>query len=240
MAALVPSASWAFPLDEDTVLASYRVTTNATPGTADEYIVTPYGPIVSVVGVVSEGSAPAAPVAATGTITFDGVNVAGKIVTIDGVIYTSNADPAATDYSEAYLYDVGANLTEAATKLRDAINAGNGFGANSQVTPGITTFGLGTNPHPTVTAVSAAGVVTLTAIASGTLGNAITISTDETNGLASGATLAGGADGGAAVVVQGNAQGTAVSAGVNPGDIGIEAGGVSATVTVTVIQKRTR
>lgn len=113
---------------------------------------------------------------ASGTMTVaNAVPVAGDKFTINGVDVTYAADPDPDDFEIA----IGASVTEAATNLKDFINANRSeFG-----TPLL------------LVATSAAGVVTLKA--PGTAGNAITLAktfATGANGSVSGATLSGGTD----------------------------------------------
>lgn len=115
---------------------------------------------------------------ATGTITFSGINVDTKIVTIGSTVYTS-----ATVADDPYELPIAATAGEAASNLADAINGEL----------------AGTPAHPDVTAAVAGGVVTLTAIVGGVAGNSIATTTDETNATAAAGTLTSGA---AAVGIQ--------------------------------------
>lgn len=98
-------------------------------------------------------------VAATGTLTFSGVGTAGDTITIGGVTYTLRAVPAA-----AYDVDIGGTATATAANLVAAINLSG--------TPGVE-YGASTVAHPDVSAGNAAGVVTATALVTGTAGNSI-------------------------------------------------------------------
>lgn len=106
---------------------------------------------------------------ATGTITVGGQPADGETVTINGVAITFEATaPAAAGQSL-----IGADTTETATNLRAVIN-------DAPETYGVTASGTGTT-------------VTLTAIAAGTAGNAITLAEAVTDAgfTVSGATLSG-------------------------------------------------
>lgn len=237
MAALTPTK---YEIHRDAAAGSlfgfvtFRVTTGA--ASASEYVVcSGVERIISVLGCVPVGTAPAtvvAPVAATGTVTFSDVNVDTKLVTIDGIIYASATAPA-TDGTTPRSYDVEATAAAAAQGLADAINAGNGQGAEVAALPGASTFGTGAAPHPSVKASVSGAVVTLTARVPGSAGNAITLTTNETNAVVSGATLAGGADvvAGANVVL--NAAGTGQTEGTALGTLGIESP-AAATYQVTL------
>lgn len=107
---------------------------------------------------------------ATGTLTLDTV-VEDETATVQGVVYTFKDSPTAAHTS----VDVGASDTISAANLAAAINA------NENGPSGLKRF----------VATSNAAVVTITASAEGTAGNAYTIA-GSTQITASGATLAGG------------------------------------------------
>lgn len=113
---------------------------------------------------------------ASGTMTVaNAVPVAGDKFTINGVDVTYAADPDPDDFEIA----IGANVTEAATNLKNFINANR------------SEFGTAL----LLVATSAAGVVTLKA--PGVAGNAITLAktfATGANGSVSGANLSGGTD----------------------------------------------
>ena len=119
--------------------------------------------------------------AATGTLTFSGVGTATETVTIGGVVYTLRAAPTTI----AGEVRIGASATETASNLAAAINAGAGAG---------TAYGSLTPQHPLVSAVAAAGVITLTSRQLGIVGNQV--ATTETSAVAAfgAATLIGGLD----------------------------------------------
>jgi hypothetical protein len=124
---------------------------------------------------------PAANAQATGTVTFVDDAVDTATVTIGGVIYTF--ETGAVD--AAWKVASGADLTASALALATAIN-----GVPSALH-------AAAYPNPFVSAVAAAGVVTLTARSSypGTAGNAITLATaGDADVTVSAATLAGGVD----------------------------------------------
>jgi phage tail sheath gpL-like len=241
MAALVPaSVSSPFPLSKDNLgILVFRVTVGA--AAADEYVDLSYwlDSLATVIGCVPLGTAPTVPVApvrASGTITFSDVNVDTKVVTINGVIYASATAPA-TDGSTPRQYDVKGTAGAAAQALADAINAGNGQGAEAAAVASATTFGTGAAPHPDVYASVSGAVCTITARVPGTAGNAITLTTDETNALASAATLTGGLDAKAGVNFVLNAQGTGQAEGSTAGALGIE-GPAAQAYLVSVIGVR--
>lgn len=117
---------------------------------------------------------------AKGTVTIAGDPVAGETVTVNGNVYTWRAAP--TKLNEVKI--TSGNNTTMAAALAAAINAYEGR-YESQLN------GDGWRV-PAVSATSALGVVTITALADGTAGNAITLTEASTNVTASGATLAGG------------------------------------------------
>lgn len=124
---------------------------------------------------------------ASGTITFAGVPTADDTVTIGARVYTFKAAVSAAD--EVL---IGASGAASASNLSAAINAGAGSG---------TAYGSGTVAHADVDASVSGSVVTVTAKASGTAGNAIALLKSGTNITVSGATLTGGTAGGATYVV---------------------------------------
>jgi phage tail sheath gpL-like len=110
---------------------------------------------------------------ASGTVTAASV-VAGDTVTVDGRVYTAVANGTAPVGNQ---FSVGASDAACAANLAAAINAGETLDASSKVT-----------------ATAASAVVTITARAAGTGGNAITLATSNNTRLAkSGTTLANGA-----------------------------------------------
>ncbi len=110
---------------------------------------------------------------ATGTVTCSSVDAADT-VTIDGRVYTAIANGATP--ANVSQFSVGASNTACATNLVAAIIASEALDTTSKVT-----------------ASNVAGVVTITARAEGTGGNAITLaSSDGTDLAVSGATLSGG------------------------------------------------
>lgn len=118
---------------------------------------------------------------ASGTITISGNPVADETFVVNGVTYTFKATPAAKNHVKITAGDNTAMATAAAA----AINA---YEARYEARLN----GDG-NRAPSVVATSALGVVTVTAIAEGTTGNALTLTENATNVAVSGAgTLAGG------------------------------------------------
>jgi len=76
---------------------------------------------------------------ASSTLTSDATNVAeGDRVTIDGITYTFRATPVSP-----YDVDIGADAATSLDNLKAAVNDSGTEG---------TTYGIGTDPHPTVTA----------------------------------------------------------------------------------------
>jgi hypothetical protein len=120
----------------------------------------------------------AAAAAATGTLTFSGVGTAADTITIGTRTYTLVA--ALTAANQVL---IGASVTASAANLVAAINGAAGAG---------TTYGADTVSHPSVTASSAVGVVTITAKELGPNGNDV-VTTEAGTGTSFGAaTLAGG------------------------------------------------
>lgn len=119
--------------------------------------------------------------AATGTITLGANPTDGDTVTIGAKTYRfKNTTAQANDVK------IGASATATGVNLDKAIQAdGTGDG---------TDYHTGTTANASVTATNATGVVTLTAIESGTAGNSIALSATFTSGsnLVSGSTLSGG------------------------------------------------
>lgn len=117
-------------------------------------------------------------VRASGTVTLAGV-AAGETVTVAGLIYTA-VTGAVKSYSE---FSISGNDTEDAASLASAINARE------------------SNRTAQVTATSALGVVTVTAVAEGAGGNAIALVDGGAGITISGATLTGGTSTGGISVV---------------------------------------
>ncbi len=104
---------------------------------------------------------------AFGTITFSGLPVANDTITVRGVTYTFKASAAtATEIT------IGANATATATNTASKLNANDSL----------------------ITAISAAGVVTVSAANTGEYGNAYTLAKSATNTAVSGANFTGGVD----------------------------------------------
>lgn len=115
-------------------------------------------------------------VKASGTFTFSAVLTASDTLVINGVTFTARASGASGDE-----FNIGASATASATNLAAAINA--------SATALISGY---------VVATSALGVVTITSVRPGTLGNCITIAEGVDGGTviaASGARLTGGTEG---------------------------------------------
>lgn len=106
-------------------------------------------------------------VKAAGTITFAGLPVADETIAVNGTTYTFKAAAAgATEIT------IGADATETASNTASKIDANDSA----------------------VDAVNVAGVVTVSAAATGEYGNSITLAESATNTAVSGATLGGGVD----------------------------------------------
>lgn len=183
----------------------------------------------SVIGTAPLGdssSVPTAPVAATQTVTFIATDPTdADTITVNGVVYTINSTVSTTG---AYSVLLDATETTMAANFAAAINRTG--------TPG-TDYSLYVAENPDVSASVASAVVTLTARVPGTVGNALTLAASSTGATVGGATFSGGLDANAAVNVGSNfvldAQGTGVTAGTNPGDLGVELSS-AATIQVTV------
>lgn len=96
-------------------------------------------------------------VRATGLVTFGGLPVADETVTIGNVVFTAK-DSGATGNQ----FNIGANVTAHAANLTTAINAS-------------------ANLTGKITATSSEGVVTLTAVVPGLMGNALALSESMSN-----------------------------------------------------------
>jgi len=108
------------------------------------------------------------------TLTFTGVNVADKLVTINGVSFVSKATPAG-----AGQWDIEGSATDAATTLAKAINNSEGYAAGAGDADDyfeITAANRAILSAAGISATSAAGVLTIRS-RSGRL----TVATDETN-----------------------------------------------------------
>lgn len=116
--------------------------------------------------------------AATGTLTFSGVGTAADTITIGNRVYTLVAA-----LSAANQVLIGGSVTATAANLVAAINGAAGAG---------TTYGTGTVSHSSVTASSAAGVVTITAKELGPNGNDVATTESGTGTSFGAATLTGG------------------------------------------------
>lgn len=99
-------------------------------------------------------------VASAQTITLTGVPTAGDTVEVGDVTYSFVAVPAMP-----YDVDIGASLGDSASNLAAAINGGAGSASTFYNSPA----------HPDVSATVNAGVVTVTALSSGTAGNGIPV-----------------------------------------------------------------
>ena len=122
-----------------------------------------------------------ATVAATGTLTLTGNAVAGETVTIGGVTYEF-----VSALVGAYDVLIGAAATNTLDNLIAAINGAAGEG---------TTYGTGTDQHPTVTAAAGAGdTMDVTAASSGAAGNSIGTTETMTAGSWGSTALTGGSD----------------------------------------------
>lgn len=116
--------------------------------------------------------------AAEGDITFAGTAAANDTITIGGQVYKMVAAVA-----DPFDVLIGADATESAANLAAAVNAGAGSGV---------AYGAGTIANSDVSATSALGVVTLTALTEGTGGNSIATTVSGADLTAEAATLTGG------------------------------------------------
>jgi hypothetical protein len=108
-------------------------------------------------------------VKATGLVTFTGAPVANETVTIANVVFTAKASGATGNQ-----FNIGGSITLTAAALAAAVNASS-------------------NLAGIVTATSAVGVVTLTAVAPGVIGNGLALSETLTNSTVT--AFASGSDG---------------------------------------------
>lgn len=113
-------------------------------------------------------------VRATGTVTV-GTVAAGDTVTVAGLTYTLVANDAVVQAHDKSKVKVGASANDCAANLAAAINAREASRSAQQVSASVLT-----------------NVVTVTAIAEGTSGNALTLAETGNTFAVSGATLAGG------------------------------------------------
>jgi len=116
---------------------------------------------------------------AVGTLTFTGVATNAQTVTIGGKVYTTQT--TLTDVDGNVL--IGASQTVTCANLAAAINLGAGAG---------TTYATAMTIHPTVSATSAAAVLTVTAKVPGEIGNLIATTETQTNASWGAATMASG------------------------------------------------
>lgn len=138
------------------------------------------GAVIAETGVLATVSGA---VRASGTVTIEtGENAdAGNTVTIGGRVYTFRASLTSGGLANEVL--IGADLSATAANFVAAVNGATGAG---------TTYGTDTVAHPSVTAANTAGVITITAVSYGTIGNAITLAEVGDHLTVSGATLANG------------------------------------------------
>lgn len=118
---------------------------------------------------------------ATSTFTVSGNAEEGETVRIDGILYTFRATPV-----HAYDIDIGGTAAASLDNLKSAINDSGTEG---------TTYGTGTEAHPTVTAEANADTTQeVTAKNFGAYGNSILVTTTVADGAWDAGTLEGGAD----------------------------------------------
>ena len=122
-------------------------------------------------------------VSAGGVQAYDAVTFSSiantNTVTINGVVFTAKTSGTQSGVQQ---FSIGTSDTQAATNLAARINNTDGVGA-----PPAKVFGV-------VTASSALGVVTITAVEPGAVGNLYTLAISA-NGSVTGANFAGGTDG---------------------------------------------
>lgn len=112
---------------------------------------------------------------ATGTVTAAAAGTAGDTVTVAGLVYTLVAADAVVAPQDKSKVKVGATAAELATNLLAAVQAREASRSSTQVS-----------------ATRSGAVLTITAIADGTAGNALTLVEVGNSFTISGATLAGG------------------------------------------------
>jgi hypothetical protein len=120
-------------------------------------------------------------VESSASISITGAPTANDTVTIDGQAYRFVAALA-----QAYDVLIGSTPTATAQNLVAAINGSGGYGA---------TYGEDTLVHPTVSAISSSGTVTLTSKLYGADGDAITLTESADNLTVSGSVFSDGSDG---------------------------------------------
>jgi hypothetical protein len=169
---------------EDLVMQTFQFTTSQEARTR-EYINCYMGKIRAVLGFIDRGPA-STQTSSTATVTFTNATTATQTVVINGRTYTALADPTATRDA----FDVGTDATTQALALKKTINADGVAG---------TDYGPNHTAHDDVVATVAAGVVTLTAIRPGYIGETISLTETCDNCTVSGALFTGsaGADVGA-------------------------------------------
>lgn len=139
------------------------------------------GDQIEIDGVVYEYVTALTEAKATSTFTVSGQPEEGEMVQIDGITYTFRAVPVAP-----YDIDIGASAAASLDNLKSAINDSGTEG---------TTYGTGTEAHPTCTAEANADTTQeVTAKNFGAYGNNILVSTTVADGAWDAATLEGGAD----------------------------------------------
>lgn len=151
------------PADDDAYIASGDVDEETTGlATAKRFVLTSDTTLIA--------SLASTAIAASLALTISSIASADtQTVVIGGQTYTFNT--SLTNTANNVL--IGADVTAMAANLAAAINAGAGAGTN---------YGTGTVANASVTASSAAGVVTVTAITAGTAGNSVAVSETLTNG----------------------------------------------------------
>lgn len=163
------------PTNDDEYIAAGDITETATGfATEKKFLIQEDTTLVAVMTSVA--------IAASKALTISAITAANtQTVVIGGQTYTFNT--SLTDTANNVL--IGADATAMGGNLAAAINGAAGAG---------TLYGTGTVANASVTAVNAAGVVTVTAKVAGTAGNSIAISETLTNSAWAGGatTLSGG------------------------------------------------
>jgi hypothetical protein len=229
---------------DNTVAASFKnaINLDALPGATTYFDGTGINRDVVASGAANVITLTAIVPGTVGNVTLTAaVTNAGSIV-VSGATLTGGLDAVVPAANEVL---IGADDDATLANLRDAINGAATIG---------TDYSSNVQPNPVVTATldvggggATASTLTLTARVPGTAANAIVFTTDATGvTVTGGGTLGGGTAGvdqtvstagGVGTNFVLNAQGTAVAAGTNMGDLGVECSQASKVIEVTVIGK---